>query len=269
MNLLLNQMKINTEAMENFPIIDLTRLSSLKKKDLGEGMYCRVSLVDWHGTPLVEKVSKHPASESQTFEREVEYLHALDGAGGAPQLVSVFSSPPTIVCTFKGYSTLYDFLERGGIPDKMYPMVAIRIAERLQEVHAVGIVHNDLKTDNVMLEVSKKHKNGFEVSIIDYGLACFYGRSLGRTGKADHVAPEVRTGGVSVYESDVYSLGVLLQDLTDEICDPTVFHVLNCIGVWRFESNLADDSQQFESLKIKKTLREFSGYCTSARCTNR
>jgi serine/threonine protein kinase len=89
---------------------------------------------------------------------------------------------------------------------------AIQIAEALQEAHSKGIVHRDVKAENVMLN----EKN--QMKVMDFGLAKLRGSSrLTKTsstiGTLAYMAPEQIQGEEVDSRSDIFSFGVLLFEM--------------------------------------------------------
>lgn len=91
----------------------------------------------------------------------------------------------------------------------------IIIAQKLMEIHEKNIIHNDLKSDNII--VSHPGANGLpDVSLIDFGICRYIGERLALTAGASHnsfpwMAPEVLTGEPCTPAADTYSFGVLLR----------------------------------------------------------
>lgn len=89
----------------------------------------------------------------------------------------------------------------------------LQLAEALAFIHKAGIVHRDIKPDN-MLVVSPK-----EIRLGDFGVAVLPGEQssldeLRRgVGTMDYMAPEVLEGKVYSAASDLYSLGVSFYEL--------------------------------------------------------
>lgn len=83
--------------------------------------------------------------------------------------------------------------------------------------HEAGVIHADLKSDNVLIE---RRADGNEyVKIADYGLACmFEGESASGdrdaiSGTPEYMAPEIVVGARPSRASDVYAVGVILYEL--------------------------------------------------------
>ncbi len=90
--------------------------------------------------------------------------------------------------------------------------VGIQIAEGLAAAHEKGIVHRDIKPDNIMIR-----KDGI-AQIMDFGLAKLRGVSRltkeGSTvGTAGYMSPEQVQGLDADHRSDIFSLGVVLYEL--------------------------------------------------------
>ena len=90
--------------------------------------------------------------------------------------------------------------------------VAIQIGEAMQEAHAKGIVHRDIKADNIMLTVKGQAK------VMDFGLAKLKGslkltRTSSTVGTLGYMAPEQIQGGEVDHRSDIFSFGVLLFEM--------------------------------------------------------
>jgi eukaryotic-like serine/threonine-protein kinase len=89
---------------------------------------------------------------------------------------------------------------------------AIQIGEALHEAHAKGIVHRDIKADNIMI-TPKGH-----VKVMDFGLAKMKGslkltRTSSTVGTLAYMAPEQLQGGMVDARSDIFSFGVLLFEM--------------------------------------------------------
>jgi len=100
----------------------------------------------------------------------------------------------------------------GHLPIEKSIFIAKQICEGLAEAHRLGVVHRDLKSNNIMID-----KDG-NVRIMDFGIA----RSLeakGITGAGvmigtpEYMSPEQVEGKEVNQRSDIYSLGVILYEM--------------------------------------------------------
>jgi serine/threonine protein kinase len=89
---------------------------------------------------------------------------------------------------------------------------AIQIGEALHEAHNKGIVHRDIKSENIMVNT----KN--QIKVMDFGLAKLKGslkitKSSGTIGTLAYMAPEQIHGGEVDARSDIFSFGVVLFEM--------------------------------------------------------
>ena len=89
---------------------------------------------------------------------------------------------------------------------------AIQIGEALQEAHSKGIVHRDVKADNIMVN----SKN--QIKVMDFGLAKLKGslkltKTSSTVGTLAYMAPEQIQGGEVDSRSDIFSFGVVLFEM--------------------------------------------------------
>jgi serine/threonine-protein kinase len=106
--------------------------------------------------------------------------------------------------------TLKDFVvDRQELPPEIAACIALQLADALSEAHAKGIIHRDVKPENVLIHEDRC------VKLTDFGIAYMVdthtftatGQILGSPG---HMAPEQVEGGTCDARSDVFSLGTVL-----------------------------------------------------------
>jgi serine/threonine-protein kinase len=90
--------------------------------------------------------------------------------------------------------------------------VAAQIAEGLSAAHEKGIIHRDIKSDNIML------RSDGRAQIMDFGLAKLQGVSLltkaGSTiGTTAYMSPEQVQGLEADHRTDIFALGVVMYEL--------------------------------------------------------
>ena len=91
--------------------------------------------------------------------------------------------------------------------------LALQVAQALAFAHENGLVHRDVKPQNVLLN------DGGEAKVTDFGIARSLDVQHGITqtgtvmGTSDYIAPEQARGVKASVQSDVYSLGAVLYEL--------------------------------------------------------
>ena len=89
---------------------------------------------------------------------------------------------------------------------------AVQIGEALQEAHGKGIVHRDIKSDNIMVNSRN------QVKVMDFGLAKLKGsmkltRTSSTIGTLGYMAPEQIRGGEVDVRSDIFSYAIVLYEM--------------------------------------------------------
>jgi Tol biopolymer transport system component/tRNA A-37 threonylcarbamoyl transferase component Bud32 len=89
---------------------------------------------------------------------------------------------------------------------------ALQISTALEEAHNKGVVHRDIKSENIM--VSSKN----QIKVMDFGLAKLKGslkltKTSSTVGTLAYMAPEVIEGKETDTRSDIFSFGVLLYEM--------------------------------------------------------
>lgn len=96
--------------------------------------------------------------------------------------------------------------ERGCLAPHEVAVIGIELCHALAEVHRAGILHRDIKAQNVIRET------GGRLVLVDFGLGLEERRAelTGPSGTPLYLAPELFRGGRPSVASDLYALGVLL-----------------------------------------------------------
>ena len=102
--------------------------------------------------------------------------------------------------------------QRGKLPYKVAAQIGIRILSALQHAHKNGIIHRDIKPQNILVD-SEGH-----VKVSDFGIARVAGANTITTddsvmGSVYYFSPEQANGKNVTFASDLYSVGVVLYEM--------------------------------------------------------
>jgi serine/threonine protein kinase len=170
-----------------------------------------------HRQVAVKVISDALASDEKFVERFLREARAAAGLSH-PNVAGVFDygeddHAQYIVLELLRGETLADRLQRlGRLPWTEAVPIAAQIAMALEEAHAGGIVHRDVKPGNIMLSPDGR------VKVMDFGIASASRESSltltgAAMGTASYVAPEQASGERATPASDIYSLGVVLYEM--------------------------------------------------------
>lgn len=165
---------------------------------------------------IVNKQGLDTASEMR-IRREIRILQVAKHEN-LLELYDVFETCERLylVTEFIEGGTLYDYLQGAGgqLAESTVKNFAIDLAKGLQYLHERGVIHRDVKLENVLL---RREKNGnLKAVLIDFGLSCFLGPeevSTEPVGTLKYAAPEILSRVSYRGEVDCWSLGVLLYIL--------------------------------------------------------
>lgn len=112
----------------------------------------------------------------------------------------------------KGY-TLKELLKRRGALQAREAVWLIKqLASALMEAHKNGLIHRDIKSQNVLI------KDDGTIKLADFGIAVL-NNAMQLTskdsvlGSVHYLAPELAKGGSATMKSDIYSLGIVFYEL--------------------------------------------------------
>ena len=83
-------------------------------------------------------------------------------------------------------------------------LIGLDVAKALSAVHRAGLLHRDIKAENVMRE------EGGRILLMDFGLSTLPQLQTGVAGTPTYMAPELFSGSPATVASDIYAVGVLL-----------------------------------------------------------
>src|SRR5581483_11945904 len=133
--------------------------------------------------------------------------------GGAPRVFCVME-------LLEGLSLADDMFQRP-VTVQRAALIAQQMARALGSAHAVGVVHRDIKPDNIFL--MKKQGHDDFVKVLDFGVAKLLkpigelpksGTQAGIViGPAEYIAPEQALGLGTDFRVDIYAVGLVLYEM--------------------------------------------------------
>ncbi|GAV66796.1 Pkinase domain-containing protein [Cephalotus follicularis] len=148
----------------------------------------------------------------ETVHREVEIMQHLSGHLGVVTLHAVYEESDCFHLVMElcsGGRLIDHMLEEGPYSEQRAANIFKDVMQVIKYCHDMGVVHRDVKPENILLTPSGKLK------LADFGLAMRIsnGQTLsGLAGSPAYVAPEVLSGNYSE-KVDIWSAGVLLHAL--------------------------------------------------------
>ncbi|MGN0607857.1 MAG: Stk1 family PASTA domain-containing Ser/Thr kinase [Oscillospiraceae bacterium] len=164
------------------------------------------------------KILKNEFADNEDFVRRFRNESKAIAVLSHPNIVKIYDVGFTdkiqfIVMEYIDGITLKEFIEQQGVlkwKDTVH--FIIQILRALQHAHDRGIVHRDIKPQNIML-----FPDG-TIKVMDFGIARF-AREEGKTisdkaiGSVHYISPEQARGDITDEKSDIYSVGVMMYEM--------------------------------------------------------
>jgi len=120
-----------------------------------------------------------------------------------------------IVLEYMAGKDLFDYIQKRNfvLNEDRVKQIGIQIIQAVRYLHEFGIVHRDLKLENIMMSDTS---NLAKPKIVDFGLAKIIGPSETADepfGTLGYVAPEVLKKKPYTFSCDVWSIGCILYAL--------------------------------------------------------
>jgi serine/threonine protein kinase len=146
---------------------------------------------------------------------------------GHPHIIDVFDSGTTVdgnvyfVMEYLDGTDLANLIHRGPLPVERVVRIAREICQALAAAHKAGIIHRDMKPENVFL-VDRDGAKDF-VKVLDFGIAKTLEAITERQGRLttpgmamgtpEYMAPEQAAGAPADARADVFAVGAIMYEM--------------------------------------------------------
>mgnify|MGYP003707398567 CR=1 FL=1 len=174
----------------------------------------------------VLKTSSSSASQHDILARRFEQEAKLISQLRDPHTITMYDYGNTtdgllyMVCEYVEGESLKDiFIREGKLAPKRVSAILEQLLQSLQEAHAYGVLHRDIKPDNIMIYTHLGRHD--QVKLLDFGIAKI---AMGDGSENDitaegslvgtprYIAPERIRGEILGPASDIYSLGLVAYE---------------------------------------------------------
>lgn len=189
---------------------------------IGEGGMSRVwrALDQNTGKNVAVKVLREEYSEDESFIRRFDREAQAASRMSHPNIVNLLDvgveedGPRYLVMEYVQGKTLKRFIqESGALRPEIAAQIIIRVLAALQHAHQNGVVHRDIKPQNILID-----KEG-TVKVADFGIARMANaQTVNQTdesvmGSVYYFSPEQARGAAVDARSDIYSVGVVFYEM--------------------------------------------------------
>ena len=179
-----------------------------------ERIYIGSDAVIWRGCERETSrkvIIKKATGLDRQVGNEIHFLSKLSH----PNIIEIIeydhSKSQFLVLPFATGRDLITVVEQGKIGETVAKKTFFCILKALSYIHGLGMVHNDIKPDNIF--ITDTCYRGDNVVLGDFGMACELHRGgycQSRFGTQEYMPPERLYGGPYDSKADIWSLGVTL-----------------------------------------------------------
>ena len=148
------------------------------------------------------------------FKRELKLIASLEH----PAIVPVYDvggeddQQPFFVMRYMSGGSLADLIRQGKFSLRDAALIIERLASALDHAHSRGVIHRDIKPDNVLFDASQNpYLSDFGVAKLTESLVSATGPDV--IGTPAYISPEQALGENVDHRADVYGLGAMLYEM--------------------------------------------------------
>jgi serine/threonine protein kinase len=203
-------------ALHPGDLLDHYRIESLVARS---GMATIFRATDTLNGQTVAIKVPHPEMEADPqlfdrFKREQEIGEKLDHPGVMKVFKDARRSRIYMAMEWVDGQLLRNLMARGKFPADRAARITARVCEALDYIHSHGVVHRDMKPENIMIGADDS------IKLIDFGIAANEGsrrltfaKLSNVMGTPDYISPEQVKGKRGDGRSDIYAVGVMLYEM--------------------------------------------------------
>jgi serine/threonine protein kinase len=168
---------------------------------------------------VIKLLGDQYARDPSLVRRFTREAHAAARLSGHPHVVTIYDigewdTRPFIAMEHVPGGDLRERLDRGAVDERQALRWLRQAASALDDAHALGVVHRDVKPANLLLDANGALRVG------DFGIARVVDEATAAMtlpgtiiGTAGYLSPEQARGEIATAASDLYSLGVVAFEL--------------------------------------------------------
>lgn len=204
---LLSDITIRRDFFEEFKVVSI----------MGEGSSAKVYKIQNNSSSeffACKRFKKNDLSNSQVISivNEIKILRRLKGHPGVIKLEGVFESDNSVYLVMELCEGGRCLKRRMFYKPNQIKNLLSQVLNTLKFMKEKGVVHRDLKPDNILLKYKDMPLEMNEVRIVDFGLSSIIEEGhIRRGGTVGYMAPESLSGSgyQPHYQFDIFSIGVM------------------------------------------------------------
>jgi len=229
-------------------------------EEIGRGGFSIVKRgmhIETSKTVAIKLLSKLETVDDDALYRELHIMSLVDDSSEVVSLIGVYEDAVNVFIVLElveGGNLLEVILDRGKLDEMETVRILRSILEGISLCHERGIVHRDMKPDNLLVS-----KDLSIVKLSDFGLATLLGpneTTKGTVGTRAYLPPEMILKHAYNHAVDMWSIGCIAYVLlagyhpfSDDGDVPLYIQIVT--GQWEFHdatwSNISDDAKDFIS----------------------